>query len=308
LRVLLGRLDFFLDLWLGLRLLCWQPTPQPLVNLVSPVSFLLPVDGEDILNRMVGQEHRDDILNELLVLSLADEQSSQRTVKHDLDHLVDPLKLVAAYLAGADPLRDPVLLAHNDHLVLQFRVLLDNILAAEGASLVHIQQAFDNVVEFLTQGHEVEMEGFYLLPVFGLEHVKLLLNVKLIFELTVVAEKLLYTFHVHDEFGLEGGQTEVRDGDSLFDHHVYVVEVEVGLEEVSQGHCNLFLDGTEVNVGGLHVLHVTFIPLLHHLDRVGFIVFVIAGIHVFQRLTVKLCPDVQHKVATAIPVIQVASS
>ena len=121
---------------------------------------------------MVGQKHGDNVFDDLLIFRLVNEQRPQRTVKHDLDHLVNPLKLVATYGARADPLRDAVLLAHRDDFILELRIIFDYVLAPERPSLIHGQQTTDHVIEFLAQRHEVEVERLYQFPVLGLQHVE----------------------------------------------------------------------------------------------------------------------------------------
>ena len=138
LSTLFGRLDFFLFDWLGLGLFRGQATSQPLIDFVLTIDFLFPVDIHEPLDCLVGQEHGDDFFDQLGILLLVDEQPAQRTVIHDLDHIVDPTQLIPANIVRADPLRNAILLAHDDDLVLELLVLLHDVLAPQGPSFVHV--------------------------------------------------------------------------------------------------------------------------------------------------------------------------
>ena len=217
-----------------------------------------------------GGQLGNHVLHHGLVLLAVQVGVLQGGLVDDAMHLVDLLELVPLEGVGGQLLHDDVAADHIDDELSHRLVLLHVVGAAEGPVLVHAPQLGHQPLVGHLQVGEVELVGGLVVPALKLEHGEHLADViGLVERLAVlVGEGLQDVAHlgqVLNEALLEGLLAELGQRlvlGLLFLKPVEVVQVEVALHEVDGGLHGARVDGGQLGVGGLGVLHVLLLEVL----------------------------------------------
>ena len=88
---------------------------------------------------------------------------------------------------------------------------------------------------YLFERVEVELKGRDLLPIRNLQNLEHVSDVEReLFEISIVAQNLADSGHLEDKLVLEGLEAELGHLDFIFNHHLEVVEVLVGLPKLGE--------------------------------------------------------------------------
>eukprot|EP00350_Pseudokeronopsis_sp_OXSARD2_P009789 CAMPEP_0170544566 /NCGR_PEP_ID=MMETSP0211-20121228/3276_1 /TAXON_ID=311385 /ORGANISM="Pseudokeronopsis sp., Strain OXSARD2" /LENGTH=241 /DNA_ID=CAMNT_0010848243 /DNA_START=1016 /DNA_END=1741 /DNA_ORIENTATION=- len=154
-----------------------------------------------------------------------------------------------------------------DSLSHQHCIVFDDIFAAYYAHLMHHNQFFPHIVQSVLQRSEVELQRGNLFPIWGLEDVEHLSDVKVFFQLSVISEYLTDDGEMLTEFCFKSLMSELGDFFLLL-YLLQKVEIDVTFHQVHQWLHSGHVDSIHFNESAFDMGDIEFIPLLEELNEV----------------------------------------